>query len=274
MKALIIDDEPHVITVARILVTWERFGIHTVLSCSSSEEALDLIAQESPQIILSDINLPGLSGLDLIEKLRNSGSTAQVILITAYSDFAFAQRAVKLDCVDYLLKPLSEQALNTAVDKAVSLYRESIRMQELLSAQQEPESTKTPFSSFLYPQDEASTNMNIHQICQKIHEALEEHYQEEINLDILGKHWNVSSAYLSRSYKKEMGMGLIDDLTRIRIREACHRMESDMRTSDIALAVGISDPKYFSRVFKKSMGMTPAEYRDRLHKNGNHPQGN
>ena len=56
MKALIIDDEPHVITVARILVTWERFGIHTVLSCSSSEEALDLIAQESPQIILSDIN--------------------------------------------------------------------------------------------------------------------------------------------------------------------------------------------------------------------------
>ena len=124
MKALIIDDEPPVVMVVKMLVDWESFGIDTVLTSQSAEQALDILEREKPEIILSDVNLPGLSGLDLIERLRKDGSTAQVIFISAYDKFSYAKRAMQLDSVDYLLKPIDREAVNNAVEKAVGKCRE------------------------------------------------------------------------------------------------------------------------------------------------------
>ena len=124
MKALIIDDEPPVVMVVKMLVDWKSFGIDTVLTSQSAEQALDILEREKPEIILSDVNLPGLSGLDLIERLRKDGSTAQVIFISAYDKFSYAKRAMQLDSVDYLLKPIDREAVNNAVEKAVGKCRE------------------------------------------------------------------------------------------------------------------------------------------------------
>lgn len=276
MKGLIIDDEPHVRTVARLLVDWKKYGIHEVLEAGSAEEARELIHREAPAVILSDINLPSLSGLDLIEELRTEDIPSQIVLITAYGDFSYAQRALRLGCVDYLLKPLSEESLNEAVDKAIRIYKDVTQRKAApdnstidlpsdtdLSARQSPplkESETTPMI--------ANPSMTISDLCLRVHLYLEHHFQEEISLDHLASLFNLSPGYLSRSYKRERGIGLIDDLTMIRLEEAKRLLAGPLRTADIAVAVGIPDPKYFSRVFKKTCRQTPAEYRESLKKGG------
>ncbi|MET0015691.1 response regulator [Oscillibacter sp.] len=123
MKALIVDDEPHVIAVIKLLVDWKKHGITELYERSNAEDALCLIQEQCPEVILSDIRMPGLSGLELIERIQMLDPAIRTILITAYGDFAYAQKAVQLGCVDYLLKPLTDEGLNAAVAKAVSQYR-------------------------------------------------------------------------------------------------------------------------------------------------------
>lgn len=122
MKAIIVDDEPHVLAVARLLVDWEKYHIHQLFECMDATEALEIIEREQPAILLSDIRMPQMDGLTLIEKAREKNPDLKSILISAYSDFAYAQKAVGLGCVDYLLKPLTEEGLNDAVEKAVTQY--------------------------------------------------------------------------------------------------------------------------------------------------------
>lgn len=129
MRALIIDDEPPVITVVRLLVDWDKYGITEVFSAASAEEGLSVIGQMRPEIILSDINLPDMNGLDLIEKLQDGNPQAQIIIISAFDKFSYAQRAVELGCVEYLLKPLKRERINNAVEKAVRKYREAHEVQ-------------------------------------------------------------------------------------------------------------------------------------------------
>lgn len=133
MKALIVDDEPPVIAVARLLVEWEKHGIDTVLTCTDPQKALEMIAAERPAVILSDIRMPGLDGLTLIERVASISPKSRTILLSAYSDFSYARRAVQLGCVDYLLKPLTEEGLNDAVAKAATQYRQ-LCVQSPLSA--------------------------------------------------------------------------------------------------------------------------------------------
>lgn len=152
MKALLIDDEPPVITVVKLLVDWEKHGIDTVLEAGNAEDALTLIESEHPEIILSDINLPGLSGLDLIGMLKEKDPGAKVIVISAFDKFAYAQRAVELGCVEYLLKPIKRDTVNRAVEKAVMRYREDMRLQEESTISRIP-ATLSLFLSSGYEED-------------------------------------------------------------------------------------------------------------------------
>ncbi|MGP1348426.1 MAG: response regulator [Stomatobaculum sp.] len=122
MRALIVDDEPLVISAARLLVDWKRFGIAEILEAGSAEEALKLLREQRPELVFSDIRMPGMSGLELIRAINEIDSSIRTILITAYGDFSYAREAIHLGCVDYILKPLQEEDLNNAVAKAVSQY--------------------------------------------------------------------------------------------------------------------------------------------------------
>ena len=92
MKAIIVDDEPHVLAVARLLVDWEKYHIHQLFECMDATEALEIIEREQPAILLSDIRMPQMDGLTLIEKAREKNPDLKSILISAYSDFAMLRK--------------------------------------------------------------------------------------------------------------------------------------------------------------------------------------
>lgn len=129
---LIVDDEKWVRQGLSLTIDWMAEGIKLIGEAEDGEEALQRIQADSPDIIITDIKMPRMDGLDLIEALRNQQKKAHVIIISGYSDFNYAQKALKYGAYDYVLKPIEETALLEVVRRCVSdLEQENKRRHHL-----------------------------------------------------------------------------------------------------------------------------------------------
>ena len=106
MKVLIADDEPFILQGLSVLIDWEAEGCEIVRKATNGMEALDYLRQNSVDLVISDIKMPEMSGLELLEKIRTEKiSDAYFIFLSGYNEFAYAQKAMRYSCMDYLLKP-------------------------------------------------------------------------------------------------------------------------------------------------------------------------
>lgn len=111
-SVVIIDDEPWTREVVRCLGKWEEYGLQVVGEASDGESGLQLIRQIKPDIVITDVHMPHLNGLDLIRILREEDCNAAVIFISGYDEFEYVKRALVLGAVNYILKPIKEEELN------------------------------------------------------------------------------------------------------------------------------------------------------------------
>jgi len=119
MKAIIIDDEKHVRDVIRMLAQWDRFGIEEVFEARDGEEAKQLIESQRPEIIFTDMNMPNLDGIGLLEWLGRHAGGSKTIVISAYDDFHYMRNAILYGSFDYMLKPIEPDVLNDTLERAV-----------------------------------------------------------------------------------------------------------------------------------------------------------
>lgn len=124
MLRMIIADDERIIreTICR-LIDWESLGIQIVGLCKNGLEAYDAIIDEYPDIVLTDIKMPGLSGLDLIEKLTQTHERIQFIILSGYGEFEYAKKAMRYGIKHYLLKPCNEQQIIAAVEDVKQLLQ-------------------------------------------------------------------------------------------------------------------------------------------------------
>ncbi|MFJ7939240.1 response regulator [Peribacillus sp. NPDC096622] len=122
MKTLIVDDEFNVRDVIRHLGQWEKYGITHLLEASNGDDAKRTIEKESPEIIFTDVKMPGMSGLELIEWLDSISYPGKVILISGYDDYSFMRKAIQFSSFDYLLKPIEADAFNKTLEEAVKSW--------------------------------------------------------------------------------------------------------------------------------------------------------
>lgn len=115
--AVIIDDEPWTRKVIQSLGEWEALGIELVGEASDGETGLELVHQVMPDIVITDVRMPRLNGIDLIALLRREHNTAQVLVISGYDDYAYIRSALQLDVTDYLLKPIKPDELNRQLQR-------------------------------------------------------------------------------------------------------------------------------------------------------------
>jgi len=123
MKAIIIDDEKHVRDVIRMLAQWERFGIEEVLEARDGEEAKLLIEEKRPEIIFTDMNMPNLDGIGLLEWLGRHARASKTVVISAYDDYHYMRNAILYGSFDYMLKPIEPDVLNDALERAVEEWK-------------------------------------------------------------------------------------------------------------------------------------------------------
>jgi two-component system response regulator YesN len=122
-KLILVDDEPWALMGLAELLDWSRLGFDIVAQCTDSREALELIIRLKPDAVCTDIRMPDLSGIELIKEAKQQGSEAEFVLISSYQDFNAAQKAIKLEVCQYLLKPYNEDE----VQETACLLKDRLR---------------------------------------------------------------------------------------------------------------------------------------------------
>ncbi|AGC68678.1 Two component transcriptional regulator, AraC family [Thermoclostridium stercorarium subsp. stercorarium DSM 8532] len=245
MIGMVIADDELIIRQGLTSIDWNRYGIMVLGTAENGNEALSIIISKHPQILITDIRMPGMDGLKLIEAAKEQVPEIQSILLTGYEDFNYAKTAISLGAIDYILKPSDPDEIIEAVLKAKSKIDEIIQLRNL--------------------GNQCKQRKINNRIVREVLDYIENHYSEDISLFTAAEHVHMNHVYLSRLFKKELGETFLENLTKYRLQKACELLSnSDYKIYEISSMVGIFDPGYFSQVFKKYYGLTPSEYRDKL----------
>ncbi|MDQ0877813.1 YesN/AraC family two-component response regulator [Paenibacillus sp. V4I3] len=110
-SVLIVDDEPWVANGLKALIDWENLGYTVIGEAHDGVQAMAAIEEKEPDVVISDIRMPGFNGIQLLERIRLQGLQTKVILISGYAEFEYAQKALRLGAFDYLLKPVDRNKL-------------------------------------------------------------------------------------------------------------------------------------------------------------------
>ncbi len=254
LKLLIADDEDATRERLRTQIDWESLYITLVASCKNGTEAYEQAKALRPDIIVTDINMPGMSGLDLIEKLEEEKLTAEYILLTGYADFSYAHRALTSRVHHYLLKPCDEQRLLDAVQECIrslSLRRQIQKLPPLMEKE-------------LYGKEYSET-------VRLVLKYLETHYaDQEISLKSIAQNeLFMSPDYVGKQFSAQTGKRFVEYLQELRIRKAQWLLAGDVSPAQVATRVGYGEnPQYFRKLFQNAVGMTPREYARFLHGQG------
>lgn len=133
LKVLIADDEPRVGMLVKQLIHWQERELECVGMFQDGQRALEGIQQLHPDIVITDIRMPVLSGLELVEKALESNPQIRFVVISGYRYFEYAQRAIKYGVQDYLLKPIDEEELNRVLEKICAEKADQQNRQEHLA---------------------------------------------------------------------------------------------------------------------------------------------
>jgi len=198
------------------------------------EEALELVRRMQPQLLITDIRMPVMDGLKLIEEVHKYYPRTAVIIASGYADFEYARQAMKFNVKHYLLKPVKQQDLADVLDDV----RAQLSKEPIVEAN------------------------DIEKTVQRVQQYLRENFHEEISLEQLAKQFNFSSAYLSKIFLKHAGEAPSKYIATLRINEAKRllKQRKDLPVKTVGEQVGYADPFYFSRIFKQATGMTPRDY--------------
>jgi YesN/AraC family two-component response regulator len=242
-RIVFLDDEAFVLDGLVHLLAWDRYGFEVVASFTKARIALDYLSQNQVDVLISDIKMPDLSGLELLHELkRRNISVNNILLLSGYAEFSYAQEALKLGVRDYLLKPVDHQAL---ADTLLSIKDELDKIYHVVvdDGDSHPEG---------YYQA----------IVETVKSYLEKDYAQA-TLDQAALLVSMSPNYVSKVFKQETGTKFSDYLQDVKMKKAEKMLHDvNLKIYQISYAVGYDNPKNFTRAFKQYYGLSPWEYRE------------
>ena len=120
MKVLIVDDESHVRDAIQLLLEWEKYGFDTVLTADNVEDAINILQDERPELLIVDVVIEDVFGMDIMNYINDQNLNTKAVVISGHDDFQYVRAMFILGAVEYLLKPIEQDKLEEAVLKAVS----------------------------------------------------------------------------------------------------------------------------------------------------------
>lgn len=214
-----------------------------------------------PDIILTDIRMPGLDGLELIERLYHECPDTKVIIISGYDDFSYAQKAIQFGAFDYIVKPIEEEDLIKVLKRFKEQYEKKAKahqkIRKLKSELEKVQQSIVDPSCTIY-----QSNLDVKTDIRKVMAYIDEKYNTDLTLEDAAKMLFLNKNYFSEIFKKETGIGFNEYLNKVRMQKAKSLLEiRSLKINEIGDMVGYSDAAYFIKVFKKYYGTTPSEYR-------------
>ena len=274
MIRLLIADDERLEREALVDMVSRRFVEHEIVTevAENGRKAADTAILWGADLILMDIEMPGMNGLDAARAVLAQRPSCRVIFVTAYSLFQYAHEAVHLGACEYLLKPVDPDELEASIRRAIRQVEAERRLEALAPVQQEPEPELSAPEAEEAPHAE-SENSQTALVMAHVRRYLEDNYMFDISLDSVGEILHISPAYLSAQFKKYQKMNFLDCLTELRINAAKELLNDPFRSSaEVASMVGYEDASYFARAFKKRTGVTPTQYRKQAVKAAKEPK--
>ncbi|MFD1177363.1 response regulator [Paenibacillus puldeungensis] len=250
-KVLIVEDEP--LTSKGILRTLQKWNPHEYeyVTAANGEEALTFLRSGGYVLIITDIRMPVMNGIELLEEVQRSGIKVAAIVLSGHSDFDYVRSALVNGAADYVLKPISPGQLVEAVERGLASQME--KQKDLLGrkiVQNEGE--------WLEKWDRGTGNASILNAI----EFIEKHLGESIGIQDVASAVHLNPNYFSSLFKEETGLTFSDFLAKRRILEGKRLLaQTDLKIYAIAEKVGYQTAKYFTKVFHDLEGITPKEYR-------------
>lgn len=242
LKMIIIDDERLIRNGLTDYLDWASLGIEISAVCANGLEGLEAIHAHHPDIVLTDIAMPCMDGVELLKTARGEGFGGQFIFISSYSEFRYAQEAVKYGAFDYLLKPLEASVLEDSVRRCIDAIH--------LSA---PASEPAADSAL-------AASDSLAPYTRKVIAMIETRYGESLTLGMAAHSLGISKSHLSATFKADTGCTFGDYLFAHRMKVAKELLEEGKyKIYEIAEKAGYPDLAQFSKRFKQFYGVSPRD---------------
>lgn len=236
LRVLLVDDEIMIREGFKKLFDWEAHECVIVGEAADGMEAITKIDKEQPDIVIMDINIPIINGLKVIQLSRVKYPSMAFVIVSGYDDFSYCREALRLQITDYILKPVNYEEFGSCIDRLeISLYNNEVKEKPVVKKER---------------------------VITGITKYMQEHLSEEVSLHILSEEFHLNSQYISQLFKNEIGVNFLTYLTNIRMEHAKKLLLStSLSIAEVSEQSGYGDYRVFTKVFKKSEGITPSQYR-------------
>lgn len=227
LRVLLVDDEIMIREGFKKLFDWEAHECVIVGEAADGMEAITKIDKEQPDIVIMDINIPIINGLKVIQLSRVKYPSMAFVIVSGYDDFSYCREALRLQITDYILKPVNYEEFGSCIDRLkISLYNNEVKEKPVVKKER---------------------------VITGITKYMQDHLSEEFHLN---------SQYISQLFKNEIGVNFLTYLTNIRMEHAKKLLLStSLSIAEVSEQSGYGDYRVFTKVFKKSEGITPSQYR-------------
>ena len=240
-KVMIIDDEEALRSLLRRTIDWEPKDLEVVGEAASGSEAINIIDDLKPDIVFVDIRMPFMDGIEFSKLAIRRYPNLKILILTAFDDFHYAKECIGIGITEYLLKPIVKNDIDEVLDRVIASLdteRENRRLLEL---------------------DESGLRDNAK--MGDIEEYIKKNYKDaDFNLTAAAGEFGFNASYLSRKFKEDMGCGFTEYLIGVRMRRASELAKRGELMYRSAERVGIPDPNYFGKCFRKYHGISYSEY--------------
>lgn len=251
MKMLIVDDEQRIRLGLQAMVEAMDLPIEIIGLCANGIQAMDKMSgwkAEDCKVLLTDIKMPMMDGMKLIEKARADYPDIHIILLSGFNEFEYARQAIRFGVEEYLSKPVNKkelfQVLKRVGENLAVAVSDSVEKETVID----------------HPPVEPKVHKK--QIIADVVRMLESGMNQSFDLNELSEKVGLNPSYLCKLFKKETNKTITDYVMDLRIQKAKHILEDypDVKMYEVGSLVGYEDPVYFTKLFKKLVGMTPKEY--------------
>ena len=256
-NVMLVDDEEEIRDAIEKKIDWEELDFKVVGSASNGWDALDLASKSHPDVVVTDINMPFMNGLEFSKRLKAQMPDTKFVILTGYDEFEYAKEAIELSVVEYILKPVDS-------DELYQLFsRLKLRLDDELEKRRNLENLERYYQENYKFINENTSDATAHDLIEKSLQYIKEHYKEsDLSVDRLCNYLNVSPNYFSTLFRKKTGQTFIAYVTDLRMKKAKWLLENtDEKAYIISGMIGYDEPNYFSYVFKKAYGISPSKYR-------------
>ena len=240
MRLLIVDDDELTCRGMQARIQMMRFSeLEAVDIAFSAEEALGFAQRVQVDILLTDVRMVDMNGLELIREVQKTNPQVCSIIMTAYANFEYAHQAIKLGVLDFLLKPFSKEEMQQTLQKVIVQALSMRKTEEGDCAEISPASDPIAWAQ----------------------NYVRQHLDQEINMSLVANKLNLSYSYVSKLFKQQTGQSFSSYITDEKMKMAGNMLTSGRKTHEVALSLSYHTPQNFNRAFMRYWNCTPGEYR-------------